>query len=247
MSKAPRPKINPELEKFLPRANDDLKAGLREKLERDSVLEPILVFEDGDVADGHTRLELYAEAGIKKFPVEVVYGPKTLEEKKAWMRDHQLHRRNLSPNEWNYLWGMKFNEEKKPEGNPQLVQNGPVGKSIEKQGATAARLGEESGSSASTIKRAGDFAAAVELQPASVRPSLIAGIVPRDLVIAAQGKPLICPACVRKGIRTICPDCKTIQAAIRRNAAGTKGKGERPPSSATAKLRKALLNSPGKN
>jgi ParB/Sulfiredoxin domain len=236
VAKAPRPKVNPELVAFLPRANDDLKAGLRAKLERDGVLEPILVFEDGDVADGHTRLELYQELGIEKFPVEIVFGPRTIEEKKAWMRDHQLHRRNLATNEWKYYWGMRFNEEKLPEGNPQFTQTEGVDKGLENKGETAERLAEASGKSRASVERAGAFAAALKLQPANMRPAILAGAVPASVVIAAQGKPLFCPGCIRKGFVRGCKDCKAIQAEVKKG-----GKPDRVKPSPLTKLRNDLL------
>lgn len=218
-----KPKVNQDLRGFLPVASDDLRLALKEKIFRDGVLEPIQVAEDFDIVDGYTRFDLYRELGILKYPVVVVPDLKTEEDKKRWMRDHQLHRRNLTTNEWSYFWGLKFNEEKLSQGNPnmQRAQNEPIDNEQENKGRTSERLGEESGSSPATIKRAGEFAAAVEKQHKNVRASILAGSVPAALVIEADGKPLFCDICIRRGCRRGCEQCDKKRAAI----AKPKGKG----------------------
>lgn len=234
------PKINPELQAFLPAASDDLKLALKEKLFRDGVLEPILIAEDGDIVDGYTRYAIYKEQGILKYPVKVVPGINTLDEKKAWMRDHQIARRNLTTSEWKYFWGLKFNEEKLPDGNPslQLHQNDGVGNQQKIQGETAERIAEESGKSAATVERAGRFATAVEKQPKSVRPALIGGSLPAELVIEANGRDLFCQICIRRGIRRGCEQCKKWQDKI----SGPKPRSKKKPTKSIFDNRDKELN-----
>src|SRR5262249_26009233 len=143
--------------------------------------------------------------------------------KKAWMRDHQLARRNLTPTEWNYYYGLKFNEEKKPEGNPQLRQNGGV----EPPGATADRLAAESGKSPRSVERAGQFAGAVQAQPPTSHPALMAGAVPAAPVLAAaeQNKPLFCDRCTRVGPSPGCKNCANRRASIEKSKKRTKPRG----------------------
>lgn len=202
-----KPQVNEELRDFLPAASDELKLELKDKIFRDGVLEPILVAEDYDIVDGYTRHALYKELGILKYPIKVVPDLNTLEDKKRWMRDHQIHRRNLGTVEWKYFWGMKFNEEKLTRGRPR--QENPHG-----DGETADRLAKESGKSPASVERAGAFAAAMEKQPKSVRPTILAGLVTAELVILANGRPLFCDICVRRGVRRGCEQCKKKQDAI---------------------------------
>lgn len=217
MPKVALPKVNPDLQTFLPAANDDLLAALRTKIEKEGPVDPVRVAEDGDIVDGYSRFVIYAEMKIKKFPVVVVTGLDTLEMKKEWMRDHQLARRNLTAAEWAYFYGLKFNEQKKSVGNPQLGHHDPIGP----VGSTAERLAAESGKSPETIKRAGQFAEAVDAAPAAVRPAIVAGAAPITTVIAAaaQDKPLFCPRCTRVGPVKGCAKCAQVQLAFRKKKA----------------------------
>jgi hypothetical protein len=215
--KRPRPKVNEELRTFLPQANDELKEMLSRKIQSEGPREPILVAPDGDIVDGFTRYELYEELKVKKFRVEVVHGLKTVEDKKAWMRDHQLARRNLTPTEWAYFYGLKFNEEKSPAHRPSEELRRSVG--VLSTGETASRLADESGKDARTIERAGQFAEAVDQQPAKVRGALIAGAVPMAVVVKAEGKPLFCRRCIRIGapVRN-CQECDKLREDLKRRA-----------------------------
>jgi hypothetical protein len=213
--KRPRPKINEALRDFLPQSNDELKELLSRKIQTEGPVEPIRIAPDGDIVDGFTRYELYEELKIKKFRVEVVHGLKTIEDKKAWMRDHQLGRRNLSPSQWNYYYGLKFNEEKLPAHRPSEEVRQNVG--VLSTGETASRLADESGKDARTIERAGQFAEAVDQQPAKVRGALIAGAVPMAVVVKAEGKPLFCRRCLRVGapVRD-CPECDKLRETVKK-------------------------------
>jgi hypothetical protein len=214
------PKVNPDLQTFLPAANDDLLAALRAKIEKEGPVDPVKVAEDGDIVDGYSRFIIYAEMKIKKFPVVVVTGLDTLVKKKEWMRDHQLARRNLTAAEWAYFYGLKFNEQKKDEGRPKLPQNDGVNETG-KQGETAVRLAEQSGKSQASIERAGQFAEAVDAAPAAVRPALIGGVVPIAAAVAAhkEDAPLFCPRCTRVGPVKGCAKCALVQLAFRKKKA----------------------------
>jgi hypothetical protein len=74
-----------------------------------------------------------------------------------WIDANQLGRRNLTPDQASLIRGRRYNRAKKAEGRPQkLDQNDLV------SGPTADRLAAQHGVSGPTIKRDGQFAAAVE-------------------------------------------------------------------------------------
>jgi len=80
-----------------------------------------------------------------------------------WIIRNQLGRRNLTPTQWTYLMGLRYNLEKKEVPNPEGVnQHDEVeGQNVPKP-TTAERLAEEYGVDESTLRRAGQFAEAVD-------------------------------------------------------------------------------------
>lgn len=84
---------------------------------------------------------------------------------KDWIIRNQLGRRNLTPTQWTYLLGLRYNLEKKEVPNPEGI-GGKSGKIVEGQNVpqqtTSERLAEEYGVSDKTVKRAGQFAEAID-------------------------------------------------------------------------------------
>lgn len=84
---------------------------------------------------------------------------------KDWIIRNQLGRRNLTPTQWTYLMGLRYNLEKKEVPNPEGA-GGKSGKIVNRQNVgqqtTAESLAEEYGVSDRTVERAGQFAEAVE-------------------------------------------------------------------------------------
>ena len=213
---APRPKINPELKDFLDQPNDELLEQMQNKIKAEGVLDPIRVAEDGDTVDGHSRLEVYETLKIRKYPIAVIRGLKTIADKKKWMLDNQLARRNLTPTRRAYYLGLKFEEEKKPEGNP--TNSVTV---TELPGDTAERIAEQAGVSPSTVEKAAAFARAVQQQPDAVKPAILAGEVPMRTVVAAasEGKSAFCKKCRDFGYKKGCEYCAKIRAELKNKPA----------------------------
>jgi len=105
--------------------------------------------------DGHNRHAICTKHGL---PFETV--GKEFEDREAamdWMDANQLGRRNLKPDQFTLLLGRRYNRRKKGVGKPGgtiLGQNEPI--------STAAKLAQEHGVDESTVRRAGQYAAAVD-------------------------------------------------------------------------------------
>ena len=119
--------------------------------------------DQGDIAllDGHNRYEICQQHGVEFSTVDL-----ELPDRQAainWIINNQLGRRNLHPDQASYLRGKRYNADKEAKGgdrgNQYTVakdQNDPLPES------TADRLATEFKVSAPTIKRDGQYAAAVD-------------------------------------------------------------------------------------
>lgn len=109
--------------------------------------------------DGHNRYEICTRLGLS---YEVVV--QEFADRDAvidWMEDNQLGRRNLKPDAFTYLLGRKYNRQKKSQGGDRGNQY--VAKDQNDTLPTADKLAVQHGVSAPTVKRAGQFADAVEV------------------------------------------------------------------------------------
>lgn len=217
-TKAPRPKINPELKTVFPPLGGWELAMLTEKLLTEGMREKVPVSEDGDLLDAFHRI-IICDAEKLPYETNIIKGLDTLEKKKKWMIDNQLARRNLTTAEWSLFWGRFYNQEKNPYREFQEKQNAPTEEVLENKGRTSERLAEQLRVSPDTIKRAGAFAEAVDSAPEPIKPSLLNGVVPMATTIAAakEGKPLYCPDHTRKGPMvpwTLCKECVQVRGNI---------------------------------
>lgn len=109
--------------------------------------------------DGHNRFEICTENKVSFDVVKKEFT--TRAEAEDWMDANQLGRRNLTPDAFKLLLGRRYNRTKKQQsgtGANQHVQRGQSGPSAK----TADTLAEQHGVSARTVKRAGQFADAVD-------------------------------------------------------------------------------------
>ncbi len=90
-----------ELKAHLPFMEEKLFEQLKENIAQNGMTDPILYFLDDEgekvVAEGHTRLMVAIELGLKDFPTKQItqtFG--SLDEIKLWMIKHQFQRRNLT-------------------------------------------------------------------------------------------------------------------------------------------------------
>lgn len=123
--------------------------------------DPLVCWRDGDrlvLLDGHNRHRICTRLGLPFEVVEIELDDREAAE--DWIDKNQLGRRNLSPDAYRLLLGRRYNRTKKAVGsvNQYTVardQNDP-------QQRTADKLATEHGVSAPTVRRAGQFAEAVE-------------------------------------------------------------------------------------
>jgi N6-adenosine-specific RNA methylase IME4 len=175
------PTIDPEFSALIPPLALDELAQLEANILRDGCREPLTVWR-GLLLDGHNRLSICQRHGLKFETVYVELAGR--DEAADWIDRNQLGRRNLSPDQASLLRGRRYNRTKTTgHGSKSAYQNDPQNRD------TADRLAVEHGVSAPTIKRDGQYAAAVEkvatLDPDLARKVATGQAPPKSSVIQA--------------------------------------------------------------
>lgn len=91
-----------------------------------------------------------------------------------WMISNQLGRRNLTPNQSKYLWGLRFSHEKLIKTDNLKRGDFCPKEPNAPSGDTATRIGEEYGVNRETIKRAEKFAKVVDMLPEQSKQEILA-------------------------------------------------------------------------
>ena len=156
------PRIDPEIRSLMRPLTSDERGRLRAQIEADGCLEALVLWsnapEGPTLVDGHNRLGICDELGIEYSVVE-----REFEDRGAvirWIIDHQLGRRNLTPKEYRYWVGKRYEAEKREAGDT-LRQNAPRGQN-DSAGRTRDRIAAETGLSAKTVQRAYDLTTAID-------------------------------------------------------------------------------------
>ena len=184
--------------KIPPLREEELKQ-LEENILADGVVINPLIVWDGVIVDGHNRYRI-----LQKHP-EIQF---TTYEKQfpdryaaiAWICKNQLGRRNLTPQQFKYLVGQRYEAEKQSKGiefqgnqytsqdRSGLGQNDPDQKSH----GTRSRIAKETQTSDSYVRRAAHFAkgvdAAEETEPGIKQEILTGNIKPTEKAVAAIAK-----------------------------------------------------------
>ena len=164
--------IDPEFRALIPPLTAEEKAQLEQNILTDGCREPLTLWDD-ILLDGHNRYEICTRHNLPFGTTRVV-----LENREAainWIINNQLGRRNLTPEQASYLRGKRYQAEKKEigaRGVEKLDQNDPT--------STAEKLANEYKVSAPTIKRDGQFAAAVDTLAEIVGEDARQSILTRD-------------------------------------------------------------------
>jgi hypothetical protein len=146
-------KIDPEFFAYLPRHTPEEHQRLEEQLLTDGCRDPIVVWKGKDIiVDGMERQPICLERNIAFCIVEVEF--KNREAVKTWMSANQLSRRNLAGEAFNYHLGRYYIAHK--------GQHGGLREGQASGGRTAEKIAEQHGVSASKVKRASKFAAALD-------------------------------------------------------------------------------------
>ena len=191
--------IDPEFASKIPPLREEELKQLEENILADGVVINPLIVWDGVIVDGHNRYRI-----LQKHP-EIQF---TTYEKQfpdryaaiAWICKNQLGRRNLTPQQFKYLVGQRYEAEKQSKGiefqgnqytsqdRSGLGQNDPDQKSH----GTRSRIAKETQTSDSYVRRAAHFAkgvdAAEETEPGIKQEILSGSIKPTEKAVAAIAK-----------------------------------------------------------
>ena len=180
--------IDPEFRSLLPILTTEESAALEESIEREGCRDALIVWGD-TLVDGHNRHEICTRRG---FPFQVRQMEfEGREDVIIWICANQNARRNITPEQKAYLLGKRYEAEKQREGRPQkLAHCGQVSGS----NATAQRIATELDIGRNTVRRAGEYARAVDaLAEASqtIKHKILAGEInqPRAAIVEIATKP----------------------------------------------------------
>lgn len=173
--------IDNEFKALIPPLQPEEFAQLEANILADGCRDPLVVW--GDIlVDGHNRYAICTKHGIEFDTVSVEFVDR--EAAMDWMDANQLGRRNITPDQFTLLLGRRYNRAKKAHGGTganQYVQKDQ----IEPSASTAEKLAAEHGVSPATVKRAGQYAEAVETVERAVPGFSQAIAAPRQAVIKA--------------------------------------------------------------
>ena len=191
--------IDPEFASKIPPLREEELKQLEENILADGVVINPLIVWDGVIVDGHNRYRI-----LQKHP-EIQF---TTYEKQfpdryaaiAWICKNQLGRRNLTPQQFKYLVGQRYEAEKQSKGiefqgnqytsqdRSGLGQNDPD----QKLHGTRSRIAKETQTSDSYVRRAAHFAkgvdAAEETEPGIKQEILSGSIKPTEKAVVAIAK-----------------------------------------------------------
>jgi len=170
--------IDPDFANLIPPLSTEELAQLEENIAAEGCRDPLVVW-GNTLIDGHNRFEICTRLGISYSTVQIEFADR--EAAADWIDANQLGRRNLTPDQRTLLLGRRYNRTKKAHGGDR--------KSEESRGQsdplkTAEVLAQQHGVSPATVKRAGQYAAAVDAI-AKALPDSAPAALPRQAVIKA--------------------------------------------------------------
>jgi site-specific DNA-methyltransferase (adenine-specific) len=149
-------------------------AQLEENIVRHGCQSPLIVWtETGILLDGHNRYAICTRLGLPFAVEHIELGNQ--DEALAWIEENQLGRRNLTPDQFAYFIGRKYERLRKQGARTDLTcdQN-------DQKLATAEQIGQEHGIGPATVRRAADYANNVD----AIADAL--GDVARSEILAGQ-------------------------------------------------------------
>ena len=170
--------IDNEFRALIPPLSAEERAQLEANILADGCRDPLVAW-GNTLIDGHNRHEICTKHGL---PFKVISRDfPGREAAMDWMDANQLGRRNITPDQFTLLLGRRYNRAKQKLGGqlPKGVDQ------IEPPVSTAEKLATEHGVSPATVKRAGQYAEAVEIVEKAVPGFSQAIAAPRQAVIKA--------------------------------------------------------------
>lgn len=170
---------------------------LKESIKQDGLRDSLTVWNTtaGQVLiDGHNRFEICKELGIVPHTFEMFFDNR--EQAEDWIDKNQLGRRNLSPDDFRIILGRRYNRQKKQQsGRSDRDLSG--GQFVHPK--TAESLAEEHGVNEKTVRRAGQFAEAVDAVTKE-QPDL--AMMGKKAVMEAARKKLFADAAIKREEKT---------------------------------------------
>lgn len=208
-------RIDPEFKSLIPPLSVEEYAQLEANILRDGCRDPLVTW-DGVLIDGHNRYEICTKHDIDFDAIEHEFDSR--EEALIWIEENQLGRRNLTPDQIALLLGRKYNRQKKSK-----AEAGAIGGLSKDQNdtclpySTAEKIAAQHGVSPATVKRAGQFADAVEkineVSPGFTNEVISGSSLPRQEVVEAAAVIEEIPQeIVAKGAKEILAAAKQIRA-----------------------------------
>lgn len=121
-------RIDPEFQNLIPPLSSEEKLQLEANLKKFGCLDPLIVWQGENILlDGHNRYEICIREQIPCKIVEIELADR--ETAISWIANHQLGRRNITPEVASYLRGKRYLSVK-GDRTDNLRQNSPNGKSF---------------------------------------------------------------------------------------------------------------------
>ena len=184
-------KIDPEFEQKIPKLTEEEFAQLEENILSDGEIRDPLVVWNGTILDGHNRYRIYKKhpgLNFKTWDMELPDRNAAI----IWICKNQLGRRNLTPEQRDYLIGKQYEAVKASHGHStgfqmQRDENGrftvsPQNGDSRFTGKTCQRIAEETNTSKNYVQRAEQFAKEVD-----AADDVLPGI--RDEILSGTIKP----------------------------------------------------------
>jgi len=172
--------VDDELRRLIPPPTETERADLEAQLLRDGCLSPLIVWAERSVLlDGHNRKDICDRYSLE-YPVREISLPGR-DEARLWIIQHQLGRRNLTPDQASYLRGLEYRQTKKPSQRPTGSHKQKGSQNATLIPKTAVGLAKKHGVDRATIIRDAAFAQAVDQLDSTVLPGI------RDKVFAGGG------------------------------------------------------------
>ncbi len=149
--------IDPEFRDLIPALSTEELCQLEVNLAKHGCIDTLVTW-NKTILDGHNRYEICTR---KKIPFEI-HEMEFADRDSAmdWMDANQLGRRNIKPEDFTMILGRRYNRTKRQGARTDLTLAQNDTKS--EPSNTAAKLAKEHGVSEATVKRAGEFADAVD-------------------------------------------------------------------------------------
>jgi len=172
--------INPKFQKLIPTLSQEEFNQLEKNIIDDGCRDPLVVWNNA-IIDGHNRYAICQKHAIEFKTHELLFDGES--SAMAWMEDNQLGRRNLTPDQFRWFLGRKYNREKQQgvRTDLTLAQNGT-------KINTAQKIAEENGTSKNTVKRAGTAVAKIEAATPEIQEAVRDGVIslPAASTIASE-------------------------------------------------------------